>query len=118
MPKDKIDKFKKYFTRVVFTKLEKNCVTVCDPSSDNIEGPFRKMSYKLPQECERFYKDSNQENPRHWVKVLENVSLENIHLHYDVSKGRQSLKNNIEGISAADLFDNDSIACLLKGGPL
>jgi hypothetical protein len=101
MPKDRIDKFKKYFTRIVFTELENNCLRVCNPSFDNNDGNFRKLNYKLPKQCQKFCKETT------WVKILENVSLDNIHLHCDSSQGKQSLTQKNEGFSAADLFGND-----------
>ena len=58
--KDKVDKFKKYFTRKVFAELEKNCVTVCSKNSEI--SRFRKLSYKLPQQCEKFWKPENTED--------------------------------------------------------
>lgn len=62
------DKYKKFFENNLLKRLEKNVLSIVDPSLDQYQSEFRKMHYKLPEEVFKTH------------LVLDKVSLSNIHL--------------------------------------
>jgi hypothetical protein len=54
------------------------------------------MNYKLPRQLERFIRsnknDQNEaQSTQKWCDILEKVTLENIHVFCDISKGQEPL---------------------------
>jgi hypothetical protein len=72
------------------------------------------MKYKLPDSLIEFL--AEQRKPEKWENILEKVTLNNIHMFCDASKGMAPLvkKNNI---NAEHLLNLDSKILLLTGRP-
>ena len=68
-------------------KLEKNCLNVCDPQIDNYVSPYEKMNYKVPSEITPVT-TGNAQNYSKWSNILEKITLANIHLENDETRGK------------------------------
>jgi len=84
--KDKVAKFTKTFAQQIFPDLEKNCISVCNPATDNSDARFRMMNYKLPESCEKVTEK--------WERILDTVTMANIMSYGDMGCGKEELKPN------------------------